>query len=170
MPDHGLGNEAPGDPAATAVDVAAICRRHGDDPANLIEILHAVQREAGCVPEALLPAIADALNLSRAEVHGVVSFYHDFRRAPAGRVVVKLCRAEACQSMGALDLIETVCRERGIALGETAADGVTIEPVYCLGNCALGPAALVNDRLVGRLTPARLEAVVAAAETGGPGR
>jgi len=169
MPDHGLGNEAPGEPAA-ALDVAAICRRHGDDPANLIEILHEVQRQTGHVPEALLPAIATALNLSRAEVHGVVSFYHDFRRAPAGRVVVKLCRAEACQSVGALALIDAICRERGVALGETSADGVTIEPVYCLGNCALGPAALVNDRLVGRLTPERLEAAVAEADGRGPGR
>ena len=144
-------------------DVRAICARHGDDPSALIEILHDLQEAAGFVPDAALPEIADALNISRAEVHGVVSFYHDFRRAPAGAVVVKICRAEACQSMGALALIEAITARRGVALGGTSAEGVTIEPVYCLGNCALSPAAMVNGRLHGRLDADRLDALVGGA-------
>ncbi|MDF1791114.1 MAG: NAD(P)H-dependent oxidoreductase subunit E [Thalassobaculaceae bacterium] len=138
-------------------DAQAVCARHGNNPAALLEILHDIQDEAGFVAEAVLPAIAGALNLSRAEVYGVVSFYHDYRRAPAGPVVVKLCRAEACQSMGALALIEAVCAARGIVLGGTSEDGVTIEPVYCLGNCALAPAAMVNGKLVGRADTERLD-------------
>lgn len=141
-----------------------ICASHGDNPAALLEILHALQELTGHVPQSALPEIADALNLSRAEVHGVVSFYHDYRQKPAGRVTVKICRAEACQSMDALDLIERICARYGIALGETTADnGVTIEPVYCLGNCALSPAALINGRPHGRLDEQRLEAAIAKA-------
>ena len=108
----------------------------------------------------ICPTIADALNLSRAEVYGVLSFYHDYRRAPAGPVVVKLCRAEACQAMGALALIDDVCARRGVVLGGTSEDGVTIEPVYCLGNCALAPAAMVNGRLLGRADVERLDTAV----------
>jgi formate dehydrogenase subunit gamma len=156
---------------ADAIDIAdlgadararAICARHGNDPAALIEILHDLQEEHGWVPEQALPAIASALNIGKAEVHGVVSFYHDFRRAPAGRVVVKLCRAEACQSMGATRLIEQICARLGAGLGETSPQGVTVEPVYCLGNCALAPAATVGGKLIGRADVARLEAVIAA--------
>ena len=126
----------------------------------MLEIFHDIQDRAGHVPEGVLPTIADALNLSRAEVYGVLSFYHDYRRAPAGPVVVKLCRAEACQAMGALALIEEVCARRGVALGGTSEDGVTIEPVYCLGNCALAPAAMVNGRLLGRADAERLDTAV----------
>ncbi|WP_420565885.1 NAD(P)H-dependent oxidoreductase subunit E [Thalassobaculum sp.] len=147
-------------PAGAVAEATAICARHDNDPAALLEILHDLQEATGFVPEATLPAIASALNLSRAEVYGVVSFYHDYRRAPAGPVFVKLCRAEACQSMGALALIEAVCAARGITLGGTSDDGVTIEPVYCLGNCALAPAAMVNGRLVGRVDTARLDTAV----------
>lgn len=147
-------------PMGASADAAVICARHGNDPAALLEILHDIQDEAGFVAEAALPAIAKALNLSRAEVQGVVSFYHDYRRAPAGPVVIKLCRAEACQSMGALALIEAVCARRGIDLGATSEDGVTIEPVYCLGNCALAPAAMVNGKLVGRVDADRLDTAV----------
>lgn len=147
-------------PARADAEATAICARYGNDPAALLEILHDIQDAAGFVAEADLPVIAGALNLSRAEVQGVVSFYHDYRRAPAGPVVVKLCRAEACQSMGALALIEAVCSARGIALGGTSEDGVTIGPVYCLGNCALAPAAMVNGKLVGRADTARLDTAV----------
>jgi formate dehydrogenase subunit gamma len=145
---------------AALADVAAVCARHGNDPAALIEILHDLQEEAGFIDEAALPAIARALNLSRAEVHGVVSFYHDFRREPAGPIVVKLCRAEACQSVGALALIDAVCARRGIHPGGTSEDGVTVEAVYCLGNCALAPAAMVNGKLVGRADVDRVDTAV----------
>ncbi|MFS4436829.1 NAD(P)H-dependent oxidoreductase subunit E [Paracoccaceae bacterium GXU_MW_L88] len=144
-------------------DITAICAGHADAPDALLEIFHDIQLQFGAVREADLHVIAQRLNRSRAEIYGVLSFYHDYRREPAGPVVVKLCRAEACQSVGALALIEEICAARGAALGETA-NGVTLEPVYCLGNCALGPAALVNDRLIGRLTPARLDAAIAEAQ------
>lgn len=153
-------DEAASAPKGADADAQAICDRHGNDPAALLEIFHDIQDRAGHVPEGVLPTIADALNLSRAEVYGVLSFYHDYRRAPAGPVVVKLCRAEACQSMGALDLIADVCARRGVALGGTSEDGVTIEPVYCLGNCALAPAAMVNGRLLGRADGERLDTAV----------
>lgn len=142
MPDTGLATE--------------ICARYGNRPDALIEILHDVQEAKGFVPEADLKPIAEALNLSRAEVWGTMSFYHDFRREPAGQHVVKLCRAEACQAVGALELIDGVCAAQGIELGGTSAGGVTVEPVYCLGNCALGPSAMVNDRLMGRATPDKI--------------
>lgn len=143
---------------ATVVD---ICRQHANAPADLIEILHDLQEQIGHVPQSALPTIATALNLSRAEVHGVVSFYHDFREKPAGAVTVKICRAEACQSMGALPLIERICAHHGVQLGGTSADGrITVEAVYCLGNCALSPAALVNDKPVGRINDERLNAAI----------
>lgn len=147
--------------AATDTDpIDAICARHGNDPTALVEILHDVQKLRGCVREADLAPIAKALNLSRAEVWGTVSFYHDFRRQPAGRCHVKICRAESCQAVGALALIEQICARHGVGLGATSADGVTIEAVYCLGDCALSPAALVNNRLVGRLDETRLAAAI----------
>ena len=127
----------------------------------LLPILHAINDQCGYVDERALPIIADVLNLTRAEVQGVVSFYHDFRRAPAGRHVVKVCRAEACQAMGAERLIAELETAFGIKLGETSPDGrVTLEPVYCLGNCALSPAALIDGRLYGRLDAARVQAQV----------
>jgi formate dehydrogenase subunit gamma len=127
----------------------------------LLPILHAINDQCGFVDERALPIIADVLNLTRAEVQGVVSFYHDFRRAPAGRHVVKICRAEACQSMGAERLIGELETAFGTKLGETSPDGrVTLEAVYCLGNCALSPAALIDGRLYGRLDAARAQAQV----------
>lgn len=140
-----------------------ICARHGDDPAALIEILHDLQAAEGHVAPEAVPEIARALNLGRAEVHGVLTFYHDFRQAPEGRVELQLCRGESCQAMGAEALIAAVCARRGAALGETAGDGVTIKPVYCLGNCALAPAARVDGRLVGRASPERLDSALDAA-------
>jgi formate dehydrogenase subunit gamma len=130
----------------------------------LLPVLHALQEEFGYIDEAAEPLIAAALNRSRAEIHGVVTFYHDFRRAPAGRHVIKLCRAEACQAAGGDALAAQMQARLGVALGETAADGsVTLEPVYCLGLCATAPAAMVDGRLVGRLDGERLEAVLAQA-------
>lgn len=147
-------------PAGGGGDATSACARHGNDPSALIEILHDLQEAAGCIAEDDLETVASALNISRAEVHGVMSFYHDFRRTPAGRVVVKLCRAEACQSRGALALIEEACASRGIGLGGTSGDGVTIEPVYCLGNCALAPAAMIDGRLHGRVDCGRLDRLI----------
>ncbi|WEK52731.1 MAG: formate dehydrogenase subunit gamma [Candidatus Kaistia colombiensis] len=130
-----------------------------------LPILHAIQAAFGFVPEAVEPMIADALNLSRAEVHGVVTFYHDFRRKPAGRHVLKLCRAEACQSMGGERLAARAEAALGISLGETTADGrVTLEPIYCLGLCATAPSAMLDGRVVARLDEARLDRLVAEAQ------
>ncbi|WP_428698222.1 formate dehydrogenase subunit gamma [Stappia sp.] len=128
----------------------------------LLPILHAVQHEFGFVPAGALPVIAEGLNLSRAEVHGVMSFYHDFRETPAGRHVVKVCRAEACQSMGGDALAERMRERLGVDWHGTTADGnVTLEPVFCLGLCACAPAAMVDGRLVGRVDEARVEALLA---------
>lgn len=136
--------------------VAAAVRQHGAEPGPLLEILHAVQDDLGRVPPEAVPQIADALNLSRAEVHGVVSFYHHFRERSPGRYVVQLCRAEACQSMNAHALEEFARSHLRVNFGETTADGrVTLEAVYCLGNCACAPSMMVNGELHGRVTPER---------------
>jgi formate dehydrogenase subunit gamma len=148
-------------PAAVETTVRAIAADYGNAPDQLIEILHKVQEVVGYVPEAALPTLADALNLSRAEVHGVVSFYHDFRREPAGRHVLRMCRAEACQAMGCETLITRAEARLGVACGGTGADGrVTLEPVYCLGLCATGPSAILDGEVIGRLTPAKLDALL----------
>jgi len=127
----------------------------------LLPILHAVQAEFGHVPAEAMPIIADRLNISKAEVHGVVSFYHDFRSEPAGRHVLKFCRAEACKAMGADALVAHAEGRLGVALHETTRNGaVTLEPVYCLGLCACGPAAMVDDRVVGRLDAGKLDALL----------
>ena len=118
----------------------------------LLPILHEVQDEFGYVPQEALPVIADELNLSRAEVHGVVTFYHDYRDHPAGRHVLKLCRAEACQSMGGDALAERIKTLLGIDFHQTTLDGsVTLEPVYCLGLCACAPAAMLDGEVHGRV-------------------
>jgi formate dehydrogenase subunit gamma len=118
----------------------------------LLPILHEVQQEFGYVPQEALPVLAEELNLSRAEVHGVVTFYHDYRDHPAGRHVLKLCRAEACQSMGGDALAERVKTLLGIDFHQTTLDGgVTLEPVYCLGLCACAPAAMLDGEVYGRL-------------------
>ncbi len=131
----------------------------------LLPILHAIQQTFGCIPEAAEPLIADQLNITRAEVHGVVTFYHDFRRAPAGRHVLKLCRAEACQSMGSDALVAHLERSLGLSCGETSADGqITVEAVYCLGLCAVAPSAMFDGTVVGRLNEQRLDALVAEAK------
>jgi formate dehydrogenase subunit gamma len=135
----------------------AIIARRLDEPGSCLPILHDLQDAFGCVPEAAVPMVARALNLSRAEVHGVVSFYHDFRHEPAGRRVVRLCRAEACQSMGGEAAARALLKALGLDWGQTTPDGaITVEPVYCLGLCAVAPAALIDGEPVGRLTGARL--------------
>lgn len=125
-------------------------------------ILHEVQAAFGHVPQAALPQIAEALRMTRAEVHGVMTFYHDFRAAPAGKHVLKLCRAEACQSMGADRVAAHAQARLGVDWHETTPDGrVTLEPVYCLGLCACAPAAMVDGRVVGRVDEARVDALIA---------
>jgi formate dehydrogenase subunit gamma len=128
-------------------------------------ILHALQEAFGYVPEAAIPMVASALNLSRAEVHGVFTFYHDFRNKPAGRHVLKLCRAEACQAAGGDRLAARAEAKLGIALGDTTADErITLEPIYCLGLCATAPSAMLDGRLIGRLDEKRIDALVAEAQ------
>ena len=132
--------------------------RFAHEPGPLLEILHAVQDELGSVPPEAVPLIADGLNLSRAEVHGVISFYHHFRGTPAGRTHVQICRAEACQSMRARELEAHATETLGVKIGGTTPDGrVTLDAVYCLGNCACAPSILVNGELHGRMTPARFD-------------
>jgi formate dehydrogenase subunit gamma len=141
--------------------IAGIVARLKEARGALLPILHAIQGEFGHVPPAAVPIVADGLNLSRAEVHGVVTFYHDFRHKPAGRHVLKMCRAEACQAMGCEALVERAESRLGVACGSTSADGrVTLEPIYCLGLCATGPSAMLDGRVVGRLTPAKLDALL----------
>lgn len=136
--------------------VAEALARFAREPGPLLEILHAVQNALGRVPPEAVPVIADGLNLSRAEVHGVVSFYHHFRQQAPGRFVVQLCRAEACQSMNSRALEEFVRGRLRLDFGETSADGrFSLEPVYCLGNCACAPSMMVNGELHGRVTPER---------------
>ncbi|MCA2409794.1 formate dehydrogenase subunit gamma [Rhizobium leguminosarum bv. viciae 248] len=130
----------------------------------LLPILHKVQQEFGYVPQEALPVIAEELNLSRAEVHGVVTFYHDYRDHPAGRHVLKLCRAEACQSMGGDALAERVKALLGIDFHQTTLDGgVTLEPVYCLGLCACAPAAMLDGEVYGRVNDQTAAELVAEA-------
>lgn len=132
--------------------IAEILQAHQGLEGPLLPILHAIQEAFGYIPESAVPQIARALMLSKAEVHGVVSFYHDFREKPAGRHVLKLCRAEACQTMGADAVADRIKAALGIDWHETTPDGrVTLEPVFCLGLCACGPAAMVDGRLVGRV-------------------
>jgi len=144
--------------AEIARDVIALHR--GRDGA-MLPILHDLQETFGYIPDEAKQLIADALNVSRAEVHGVVTFYHDFREAPAGRHVLKLCQAEACQSRGCDTLTARAEAALGIKLGETSADGrITLEPVYCLGLCATAPSAMIDGRVVGRLDDKKLDALL----------
>ena len=144
---------------------AEIIAEHTHLAGPTLVILHALQEAFGYVPEPAIPIIAAALNLSRAEVHGVFTFYHDFRREPAGRHVLKLCRAEACQAAGGDALAARAEAKLGIALGNTTADELTtLEPVYCLGLCATAPSAMLDGRLVGRLNEARIDALIAEAQ------
>jgi formate dehydrogenase subunit gamma len=144
---------------------AEIIAQHTHLEGATLVILHALQQAFGYVPEPAIPLVASALNLSRAEVHGVFTFYHDFRREPAGKHVLKLCRAEACQAAGGDALAARVEAKLGIAIGNTTADErVTLEPIYCLGLCATAPSAMLDGRVVGRLNEARIDALVAEAQ------
>jgi formate dehydrogenase subunit gamma len=153
---------APTPPAPWSAEVAALVAQHRLQPAGLLPLLHAVQAALGHVPPTAVPAIAAGFNLSRAEVHGVISYYHFFRAAPPGRQVVQVCRAEACQACGADALLAQAEQLLGCAVGDTRADGaVTLEAVYCLGLCASSPALQIGDRLHARVTPQRLQQLVA---------
>jgi formate dehydrogenase subunit gamma len=142
-----------------------IIAEHSNQEGATLVILHALQSAFGYVPEAAIPMVARALNLSRAEVHGVFTFYHDFRHKPAGRHVLKLCRAEACQAAGGDALAARAEAKLGLSLGSTTADDrVTLEPIYCLGLCATAPSAMLDGRLIGRLDEKRIDALVAEAQ------
>lgn len=147
----------PWNEARTSEIVAA--HSHLEGP--LMPILHAVQEAFGMVPEAAVPIIAEELNLSRAEVHGVVTFYHDFRREPAGKHVLKMCRAEACRAMGCESLVSQAEERLGTACGSTSPDGrVSLETVYCLGLCATAPSAMIDGKVVGRLNAKTLDSIL----------
>ena len=125
-----------------------------DLPGALLPVLHALQEEFGYIDPEAIPLVADALNLSKAEVHGVISFYHDYRQTPAGRHVLRICRAEACQAMGCESLVSHVEKHLGVKMGETTADrSFTVESVYCLGLCALSPSAMLDGKPYGRVSP-----------------
>jgi formate dehydrogenase subunit gamma len=152
----GLPKAAPWN-EATATEIV---RRHEKREGPLLPILHDVQAAFGCIPAAAVPFIAEALNLTRAEVHGVVSFYHDFREQPAGQHVLKLCRADACQSMDGEAVARQALERFGVDWGGTTADGrLTIEAVYCLGLCSCGPSAMLDGEPLGRVGPATLDEV-----------
>ena len=141
--------------------VSGVLEERKDQPGALLPILHGIQDALGYVPREAIPQIAHALNLSRAEIHGVVSFYHHFRTSPPGRHTVYLCRAESCQSMGANALVEHAKAKLGVGFHETTSDGFfTLEAIYCLGNCACSPAMMIDEELYGRVTPQRFEEVV----------
>jgi len=141
-------------------------QRHRDGP--LIEVLHEVQEQFGCIPAGAVAVIARGLNLSRAEVHGVVSFYHHFRTRPAGRHVLQVCRAESCQAAGGRAIEEHAKQRLGVDFGQTTADGrFTLEAVYCLGLCACSPAAMLDHEVHGRVTRESFDALVDAAAKSG---
>ena len=133
----------------------------GARPEMLVQILHAFIERFGWISEDTIRQVAGELNLSRAEVHGVVSYYHDFRTSPPGRHVVKVCQAEACQAMGSRELSEHAAASLGVDMNASS-DEVTLEPVYCLGNCACSPAIMVDGKTFGRVTRDRFDEIVAA--------
>jgi formate dehydrogenase subunit gamma len=155
---------SPPDSPLNAADerrIRAIAAEHADVPGALLPILHTVQKALGFVPPGALPIIAEVLNLSRAEVHGVVTFYHFFRTTPPGEKTLYICRAEACQSMGSRTLEKYAKEKLGVDFHGTSDDGsVSLEPIYCLGNCACSPAVMVNETVYGRVTPERLDEIL----------
>jgi len=144
-----------------------VIERFRDLPGGLLPLLHALQDELGHIPEETIPDIAAALNLSRAEVHGVISFYHDFRTEPAGRHRVQICRAEACQAMGSRALEAHAKTSLGVDFGDTTQDGaITLESVYCLGNCACSPSVRVDERIHARVDATRFDELIATLKSG----
>jgi formate dehydrogenase subunit gamma len=150
----------------TAEAIAGCIEQYREVPGGLLPLLHAIQHNVGFVPADSVPSIAKALHLSRAEVHGVISFYHDFRSQQAGRHVLQICRAEACQALGARSLEAHAKASLGVDFGGTTADGaITLEAVYCLGNCACSPSVRLDDQVHARVDAARLDELLA--ELGG---
>jgi formate dehydrogenase subunit gamma len=150
------------DPPPGADELAlTICAAHDNRPDELLEIFHDLQHELGYVPEQVLPAIATVLNRSRAEIYGVLTFYHEFRRTPGGRHTIKICRAEACQAMHTQDLCRHAEEKLRVKFGETTKDGqFNLEAVYCLGNCALSPAMMIDGDLYGCVDKERFDSIL----------
>jgi len=137
-------------------------QEYRDVPGGLMPLLHAIQGDLGYIPPESVPSIAGGLNLSRAEVHGVISFYEDFRTEPGARHVVQICRAEACQAMGARALEAHAKKALGVDVGATTADGsISLQAVYCLGNCACSPSVRIDDAIHARVDPGRLDTLLA---------
>ena len=146
----------------TAAIITSCIEQYREVPGGLLPLLHAIQDSLGFVPADAVPSIAKALQLSRAEVHGVISFYHDFRAAPAGNHVLQICRAEACQALGARALEAHAKSSLGVDFGGTTADGaITLEAVYCLGNCACSPSVRLDDQIHARVDATRLDELLA---------
>lgn len=158
--------------AVWSADVATeVIAAHARGRGPLLPVLHALHATFGYLDPAAVRLVASALNLSRADVHGVITFYSDFRSTPPGRSRVQVCRAEACQAMGARELADHAQRSLGVGFGETTPDGaVSLDQVFCLGNCALAPAVMVDGALVGRVSPERFDQLMASAavEAGAP--
>lgn len=147
--------------------VRSLAEARAAEPGPLMEILHDIQHDVGYLPPSTVAVLADVLNLTRAEVHGVVSFYPDFRTSPPAATTVAICRGEACQAVGAGALVAHAKARLGVNVGEQSADGsVELDQIFCFGNCALGPTATVAGRLRGRLTPASLDALIDEATPG----
>jgi formate dehydrogenase subunit gamma len=148
-----------------AETVEAVVQAHAGGIGPLLPVLHDIQERMGYVPAEAIPLIARALNLSRAEVYGVMQFYHDFREEPPGEHLIALCRAEACQAMGSRELEAHARRKLGIDYGETTPDGrFSLESVYCLGNCACTPSVRIDDAIHARVTPERFDELLEALE------
>jgi len=147
--------------AWTPAQIQEVVDTHKSMPGAMLPTLHAIQERFGYVPEAAIPIIAETLRHTRAEVHGIISFYHHFRTQPPGRHVVQVCRAEACQAVGSRQLEAHVKTALGVDYHQTSLDReFTLEPVYCLGNCACGPSVRVNDEVHGRMTAAKFDRLV----------
>jgi formate dehydrogenase subunit gamma len=142
-------------------EIVSIVQALKHKPGALLPILHGIQDKLGYIPSEAIPIVASELNLTRAEVHGVVSFYHDFRSKPPGRHVVKICQAESCQAMGSVALTAFAKKQLGVDFHETTKDeAFSLEPVYCLGNCACSPAMMVDQEVFGRITPQRFQQIL----------
>lgn len=148
--------------AQNTADISHLVTEYKTLPGGLLPLLHAIQAELGYVPDAVVPSIAAGLNLSRAEVHGVISFYHDFKTHPVGRHSVQICRSEACQSMGSRQLEAHAKAVLGVDYHETTDDGaITLEPVYCLGNCACSPSVRIDNDIYARVDTERFDDLMA---------